>query len=129
MRALSTALFLFAALVNLAPVAGVQSAERLRALYGVAIDDPNLVLLMRHRAVLFAIFGLLLVAGAFHAPLRGAAIAAGLASMLSFVALAFLAHDASSVIRRIAWIDVVASLALVAAALLDARSRAGVIPG
>lgn len=119
MRALATALLLLAALANLLPVLGVLSTARLESLYGVLLQDPDLAILMRHRAVLFAIVGGLLGAAAFHPPLRSLAIAAGLVSMLSFVAIAGLVGDYNPQLRRVVLVDGIASLGLVAAALLD----------
>ncbi len=124
MDRLAFALYLVAALGNLLPVVGVLSAARLESLYGVAIGDPNLLVLMRHRAVLFAIVGALLVAAAFRPAWRAAALAAGWASMLSFVALAWLVGDLNAELRRVAVVDVVLSAALGCAAALDARARA-----
>jgi hypothetical protein len=115
MHRLSTALFLLAAIVNLVPGIGVQSGARLESLYGVALEDPALVILMRHRAVLLAIVGGVLAAAAFRPALRPAAVAAGLVSMLSFVALA-VGAGAGPALQRIAIVDVAASIALVAAA-------------
>jgi hypothetical protein len=126
MRALSTALFLLVAAVNLLPGAGVLSSARLEALYGVPIRDPNLEILLRHRAVLLAIVGGLVAAAAFHPPLRAAAVAAGLVSMLSFVAIAFSVGSHSAALRRVALVDAAASLVLVAAAwLAHVARRAG----
>ncbi len=115
---------------NLLPLTGVLSAERLAALYGVQIEDPSLVILMRHRAVLFGIVGLLLVAAAFRPSLRLTALLAGLASMLSFILLALSSGDCSAHLLRIVIIDLVASFGLlVAAGLLfvdpDSRRDAG----
>ena len=121
MRTVTTALILGAGVVNLLPAIGAFSAERLQSLYGVIIDDPNLAILMRHRAVLFAIVGALLVASAFHPALRHVAFAAGFVSMGSFVALAFLIGDYNPALRRIVWVDVIASLGLVVAAVLERR--------
>jgi hypothetical protein len=81
MRTVTTALILSAGVVNLLPAIGAFSAGRLQSLYGVVIEDPNLAILMRHRAVLFAIVGALLVASAFHPALRPVAFAAGFVSM------------------------------------------------
>ena len=127
MQALSTTLILLAGLVNLLPASGVLSASRLQALYGIAFEDANLLILMRHRAILFGIVGGLLLASAYHAPLRPVAIAAGLVSMLSFVAIAWLVGGANPELRRVVVVDLVASAALLVSALLDhfAASRAG----
>ena len=119
----ASALYLLVGLGNLLPVVGVLSAARLEALYGVAIGEPNLLVLMRHRAVSFAIVGALLVAAAFRPAWRAAALAAGWASMLSFVALAWLVGDVNAELRRVVAVDLVLSAALVVAAALDARTR------
>lgn len=117
-----SALYLLAGVGNLLPVVGVLSAARLEALYGVAIGDPNLLVLMRHRAVLFAIVGALLVAAAFRPAWRAAALAAGWASMLSFVALAWLVGDVNAELRRVVAVDLVLSAILACAAVVGARS-------
>jgi hypothetical protein len=119
MRALVTVLLLLAAAANLLPVLGALSTARLEALYGVVIQDTNLAILMRHRAVLFGIVGSLLAVAAFHAPVRPLAIPAGLVSMLAFVAIAGSVGDYNPLLRRVVIVDVAASVALVAAAVLD----------
>ena len=79
---------------------------------------------MRHRAVMLAIVGALLAYAALQPPLRPIAVAAGLVSMLSFVAIAFLGEP-NEPLQRVAWIDIVASVLLVAAAVLDHRLASG----
>jgi hypothetical protein len=123
MRGVSTALFVIVGIVNLLPTVGALSAERLESLYGVPLSDPNLVILMRHRAILFAIVGALLVAAAFQSALRPVGLAAGLVSMGSFVLLALLAGNYNPSLGRVVLVDVVASLALVVAAVLDRGAR------
>jgi hypothetical protein len=125
---LATALYLVVGLVNLLPVSGVLSTGRLEALYGVSVADPNLIVLMRHRAVLFGIVGALLIAAAFHPPLRVVAFVAGLVSMLSFVAIAYGASELNAELRRVVAVDLVASLLLVGAGVITiwgARTAAG----
>lgn len=119
MGALSTALILLVGLLNLLPVSGVVSGNRLQSLYGVVLQDPNLVILMRHRAVLFGVVGGLLVISAFHLPLRPAGYAAGFISMLSFVLIAWLVGSCNPELRRVVVVDLVASAALLGALLLD----------
>ncbi len=118
MDTLVTVLFLAVAAANLLPMFGAASRERLQILYGVTLEDPNLVILMRHRAILLGIVGALLAAAAFQPPLRPAAILAGLVSMLSFVLIARLVGEANSQLRRVARVDIVASAVLLIAAAL-----------
>jgi len=125
MRFLTNALVLVAAIVNLLPLLGVLSARRMEALYGITIADGNLELLMRHRAVLFGIVGALLLVAIPHRPLRPAAFTAGLVSMLSFLLIAWLVDDVNAELRRVALVDAVASVALVAAIVLDRLDTGG----
>lgn len=118
MNTLATVLYVLVGVVNLLPVSGALSTGRLQALYGVSLADPNVIILMRHRAVLFGIVGALVVAAAFHAPLRPIALAAGLVSMLSFVLVAYLVGGFNAELRRVVAVDLVASLLLVAAGLI-----------
>jgi hypothetical protein len=113
---------LVAAAINLAPVLGAFAPERMTALYGVDLSDPNLEILMRHRAVLFGIVGGLLAAAAFVRRLKPVGFAVGFASMLSFLLLAWLVGDYSAGIRRVAVIDGMGIAALAGAAVVDAVS-------
>jgi hypothetical protein len=122
---ISTVLIGLVGLANLLPVVGVLSAARLQSLYGVVLEDANLVVLMRHRAVLFGIVGGLLLTSAFHAPLRPVGVAVGLTSMLSFILIAWLVGDINPELRRVVVVDWVASAALVAAVLLDRCAASG----
>ena len=126
METLIKILLLLAGLMNLLPVAGVLGTERLRALYGVSLEDPNLIVMMRHRALLFGLLGAFLMAAAFSQDLRLPAIAAGLVSMLGFVALARAAAGVNAQLRKVMWVDIVASAGLVIALVLHlAGERAG----
>lgn len=53
-----TALLIFVGIIHLLPLSGVLGAERLATLYGVAIENPGLEILMRHRAILFGLLGM-----------------------------------------------------------------------
>jgi hypothetical protein len=112
MRHLVSACLLLVALIHALPLAGVLGAAKLQALYGIAIDEPNLVLLMRHRAVLFG----LLAYAAFRPELQRLAIVMGLASVISFLVLAWPAAAYNAAINRVVWADWLALVALLLAA-------------
>jgi hypothetical protein len=105
---------IIAGIIHLLPLGGVLGADRLLSLYGVALDDPNLVLLMRHRAVLFGMLGAYLIAAAFVSHLRASAFLLGLCSVLSFLALAWGGHSWNAGIQRVVIADLVALLLLLA---------------
>jgi len=107
------AALLIAAVIHLLPVTGVLGVERLTVLYGLAFDDPNLEILMRHRAVLFGLLGLLLLLAAFRRSLQPVAFVAGLVSIVSFVWIAKATGSYNPEIARVVTADVVALVSLV----------------
>lgn len=112
-------------LLHLMPLAGVLGAERLQALYGIALDSPDLILLLRHRAVLFGLLGGFLVLAAFRPALHLAALLIGLASVASFLWLAWPGQDYTPAIRQVFAADVAALGLLVVGVLVHfARRRA-----
>jgi hypothetical protein len=125
MRFVLPACLLLVALIHLAPMAGVMGGSHLASLYGVRVSDPNLEILLRHRAVLFGILAGLLLAATVVESLRTAAIVAGGVSVLSFLAIAFLVGDPNAALRRIVQADLLALVPLAVAAVLHWRSVRG----
>lgn len=107
-------------LVNGLPFVGVAGAGWLGRLYGVPIADPDLLVLMRHRALLLGLLGAALVAAAFVPALRLPAMIAGLVSMLAFVDLA--RAPSGRKVRTTAVVDVGLSAALAVALVLHLLS-------
>lgn len=96
---------LMVGLGNFVPVIGVVSGARLQPLYGLAITDPVLLMLMRHRALLFGILGGYVLASIVWPSWRMPALWLALFSMVGFVVLAGMDGLASAAIRRLVWID------------------------
>lgn len=117
---------LFVAIIHLLPVLGVLGAERLAALYGLSFAEPNLLILMRHRAVLFGLLGIFLAVAAFRPAWQGAAFLAGFVSVSAFLAIAWTSASYNAQIGRVVSADLVAlvMLALGAAAWWLQRRRA-----
>ena len=124
MNKLIALLLLIADIIHLLPLAGVLGGERLNALYGLALDEPNLQILMRHRAVLFGLLGALLVAAAFIPGLRTLALLGGLLSVISFLLLAWSAPLYNEALRRVVVADWVALACLLLALPLHLRLSA-----
>ncbi len=103
--------------IHLLPIMGVTGSAALARLYGLTISDPNLLILLQHRAVLFAIVGLLQFAAVFRVEWRPLALAVGAVSVVSFLAVALLVGDYNAEIARVVWADVLALLLLAVAAV------------
>ncbi len=110
-RIISAALLVVAA-IHLLPLAGVLGGTRLDALYGIAIDEPNLEILLRHRAVLFGLLGTFLLVAAFRRTVQLAALVAGLASVVSFLWLAASVGNTNPEVARVVTADLVALASL-----------------
>jgi hypothetical protein len=119
-------LLIAAGLINFIPVAGILSAEILASAYGIQAPEGDLLILLRHRALLLGILGALIIISAFRRHLQPAAILAGLVSMLGFVALALGAGEYGTEIRKVVIIDVLALVALAAAAFLRPKGAGSV---
>jgi len=124
MRYLVSAMLLVSAVIHLLPLSGVIGAAQLSSLYGVPFDEPNLAILMRHRAVLFGLLGAFLAVAAFQRSLQPLAFVAGFVSVLSFLYLAWSVGDYNSEIGRVFTADVIALVCLVIGAAARARSSA-----
>lgn len=126
MKHLISAMLVVVAIIHLLPLSGVLSSERLNALYGLNFSEPNLAILMRHRAVLFGILGVFLLFAAFQPTLQMAALVIGFISVISFLWLAWSVGGYNAQVARVFAADIVALVCLivgtVAYALLERTS-------
>lgn len=105
-------------IIHLLPLSGMLGTERLVALYGLPFDDPNLQIMMRHRALLFGMLGAFLLYAALRPDLRIIALVAGFASTCSFLVLAWSVGGYNAAIARVVAADMIAVACLVAALIL-----------
>jgi hypothetical protein len=113
MRYLIAVMLVIVGIIHLLPLLGVLSTERLAMLYGVPFSDPNLAILMRHRAVLFGLLGVFLIYAAFVPALQLLAFFAAFVSVVSFLYLAWSVGNYNAQMGRVFAADIIALACLV----------------
>jgi hypothetical protein len=126
MRYLVSAMLVIVAIIHLLPLSGVIGSERLASLYGIPFGEPNIAILMRHRAVLFGLLGLFLLLAAFAPRFQLAAFVIGFVSVVSFLWLAFSVGGYNAAIGRVVTADIVALVCLIVGAAAYAYAHRGV---
>lgn len=112
MRYIVSVMLVLVAAIHLLPVSGVLGPARLSALYGINFDEPNIAILMRHRAVLFGLLGAFLLVAAFRPELQIAGFIAGFVSVGSFMYLAWSVGFYNTHIARVFAADIGALVCL-----------------
>jgi hypothetical protein len=130
MRTITTLALLAVGAIHLLALTGVLGAEHLARLYGSAPQEPNALILMRHRAVLFGLLGGFCLVAAFRPAWQWPALLLGSASVVSFLWLAWSTGGVNTQLQRVAVADGVALACLVAGAVALALSgRTPAVPG
>jgi len=113
MNWISNVALAIAAIIHFLPVSGIMGKASLEKLYGVDITDPNLLIAMQHRALLFGLLGVLFVIAMFKADLRLLAMCFGMVSTVGFIAVAWQVGDYNPLIARVVKADVIVIVALI----------------
>ncbi len=100
--------------IHLLPVAGVLGTERLFALYGVPVTEPNLAILLRHRAVMFGLIGGVMILSIVKPAMQPLAFALGLLSVTSFLYIASSVGQYNLQVSRVVVVDILALVCLLA---------------
>lgn len=123
MKHVLSVMLIVAGIIHLLPLSGVLGSDRLVSLYGIRFDEPNLAILMRHRAVLFGLLGAFLIYAAFRPAYQLAALIGGFVSVLSFLYLAWAIGGYNDRIARVCVADVVALACLVIGGIAHALAQ------
>lgn len=118
MRRIIQVALIVAGLIHFLPVTGVTGADQLTAMYAIPFADPNLLILMRHRAVMLGLLGGLVLYAAFRPAMQGIGILVGTISLASIVGLAWSTGSYNQALSRVVVADSVAVLCLLVAAAL-----------
>jgi len=104
--------------INIAPLLGIVSAEKLNQAYGLVLEDSNLVILMRHRALLFGILGGFILYSIFSPQYQSAAMIMAAISMVGYLVLMISTGNYNTEIWKVAIVDLVGLVSLASAAAL-----------
>ena len=111
-------LLLITGLINFLPVIGVLSSDQINGLYGLEIDNRDLMILLRHRALLFGVIGGFVIYSAFKRQYQLASILMMLVSMFGFLVILYLEGSSNYALAKIALIDVIGIVLALAALML-----------
>lgn len=114
---------LLVGLLHLLPAVGLFGAAQLSVLYGIPEPDAAVALLLRHRAVLFALLGGFLVYASVKPALQATAIWLGTISIASFLILATTAPLLPPQLDRVVQLDIGACVLLLPALIADLQRR------
>ena len=108
--------------IHLMPVAPVFVPETLSRLYGIAPTDSTMLVLMRHRALLLALVGILCLWASWAPSVRPAALLAAAINVVGFLGFYALYGNPAGALRTIAIADLVALPPLAFAAWMTLAS-------
>lgn len=110
-----TGLLLLVGVLNLTPAIVFFAPERSLTLYAIELSEPNLSIVMRHRAVLLGLLGAALIYGAFRKEFLVPAIIAALIGKAAFLFLVYSSAAANAELGRVALFDIAAIVVLLTA--------------
>ena len=102
-----TCCLLIVGLINFVPVLGVLSAQHLQEAYGVVLSSNDLIILMRHRALLFGILGGFILFSAFNKSYQVVAMILAGISMIGFAVLVHSVNGFNASIHKVLLADYV----------------------
>jgi len=105
-------------LINFLPIIGVLSAEKLSTAYSVDLIGNDIVILMRHRALLFGIIGGFIFFSLFKPSYQEAAMVMAAISMVGFLYFIWAVGGYNDALSKIAMVDVIGIICLLLAAVL-----------
>jgi len=113
MKFIVPAVLLLVAAIHALPLLGVLGASKLSSLYGIEVQEPNLEILLRHRAVLFGLLAALLTYSAFQPQLHRLGLVAAFVSVATFLAFAQIVGGYNSLLATVVRVDIIALVLLI----------------
>lgn len=118
MNKLYLLLLFLVGIINLLPVTGVLSLDRINQIYGLSVADDNLAILLRHRALLFGLIGGFIIYSVFNPQYQNVAIVFAVISLIGYLFFFWSIGGFNSELIKVAQIDIVGLVFLLAAGVL-----------
>ena len=118
MSILASILLLIVGIINFLPVLGVVSADRLAHAYGIDLFGNDLVILLRHRAILFGVLGGFIIYSVFVPAYQPPAMVMAAVAMVGYVVLMHSVGNYNQELYRVMLVDYLGIACLAAAAAL-----------
>jgi len=123
MKKLYLTLLFLVGVINFLPIVGVLSLDKINQLYGLAVTDNNLAILLRHRALLFGLVGGFIFYSVFNPRYQVAAIVIAAISMLGYLYFFWSIASPNAALLRVAQVDMVGVVLLFAALVIKCFTR------
>ena len=104
--------------INFLPIVGILSLDKINQAYGLSIDDNNLAILLRHRALLFGLIGGFVIYSVFKPQYQIASIVLAAISMLGYLYFFWSIGDSNTALLKIAQADIVGIVLLIFAIII-----------
>lgn len=105
-------------LINFTPLLGVVSSSKLERSYSIELQSNDLIILMRHRALLFGVLGGFILYAALVPYYQNAAMLMAGISMLGYGALTLSVGGYNAALFKVLLVDIVGLLLLLCAVIL-----------
>lgn len=117
MQTVVSLLLLIVGVINILPLIGVFSSKKLSSAYDVKLENTNLVILLKHRALLFGLIGGFVFYSVFKPAYQIEAMIMAAISMGGFIIIAKNESDYSKSLSKIVVIDIIGIASLIAASI------------
>ena len=106
MNKIYLSLLFLVGVINFLPIVGILSLDKINQAYGLSIDDNNLAILLRHRALLFGLIGGFVIYSVFKPQYQIASIVLATISMLGYLYFFWSIGDSNPALLKVAQADI-----------------------
>lgn len=107
-RWIVSGLLIAVGLLNVAPAFVFFAPQRSEALYGIALTDANMAVVMRHRAIMLGLLGAAMIYAAFRRDVVVPVVVAALVGKAAFLLLVYSIAGTGAELKSVAMFDLVA---------------------